>query len=535
MPSPTGKPLNVSRAAAHVENGGSTRGAATTGSGGGATERSKGGAATSRAREELAQKRQDGLWRAEPGPPRRKGMRLGSSIADSIAEEGEEDRDGAGSVPPTVLAMGAVATATDSKSNGGCAAVASMSPSSTPADAAATAATVLDASSSSPAASTTAVAAARHAPAAATSNKPSTPPPADSNQGATSTKKRLANMLRRASSAEYSPREGRFERKESRPGIRRNSHEHGEASVAATSSGTIVDAAGSDGKRSASKEGASIALSEAERALQAAQEEADRLKKEAMRAVSAAAAVKASGQHKEADVVASKGMTKREKQRALAEADEAAARAATEAREAAEKAAAAAQEEADRLKFEMERLAAAEEAAAEAARATPQAAWDAMERILMACVSRAERREACMRAAPPETDAPWREKDEHSLGRARDALELAQAHLQETTQALRVSTTASADLLGAVASDIASYRERKERWNKEVDSLARKVEEACVEEAKCQASVEKLEQAKARAEAAIARDAAIASEAIAQALKQKVMEAIKAIEQMEGD
>ena len=44
-----------------------------------------------------------------------------------------------------------------------------------------------------------------------------------------------------------------------------------------------------------------------------------------------------------------------------------------------------------------------------------------------------------------------------------------------------------------------------------------------------------LEQAKARAEAAIARDAAIASEAIAQALKQKVMEAIKAIEQMEGD
>ena len=40
---------------------------------------------------------------------------------------------------------------------------------------------------------------------------------------------------------------------------------------------------------------------------------------------------------------------------------------------------------------------------------------------------------------------------------------------------------------------------------------------------------------KARAEAAIARDAAIASEAIAQALKQKVMEAIKAIEQMEGD
>ena len=49
------------------------------------------------------------------------------------------------------------------------------------------------------------------------------------------------------------------------------------------------------------------------------------------------------------------------------------------------------------------------------------------------------------------------------------------------------------------------------------------------------ASVEKLEQAKARAEAAIARDAAIANEAIAQALKQRVMEAIKAIEQMEGD
>ena len=45
-----------------------------------------------------------------------------------------------------------------------------------------------------------------------------------------------------------------------------------------------------------------------------------------------------------------------------------------------------------------------------------------------------------------------------------------------------------------------------------------------MEEAKCQASVEKLEQAKARAEAAIARDAAIASEAIAQALKQKVMD-----------
>ena len=84
-----------------------------------------------------------------------------------------------------------------------------------------------------------------------------------------------------------------------------------------------------------------------------------------------------------------------------------------------------------------------------------------------------------------------------------------------------------------MADDIASYRERKAVWNKEVDALARKVEEAAEAEDKCRGAVERLEQAKARAAASVTREAAIKSEAAALKLKEKLMEAIKAIEQMQ--
>ena len=270
------------------------------------------------------------------------------------------------------------------------------------------------------------------------------------------------------------------------------------------------------------------------RAAQAAQEEADRLRQEAMKASSAAAAAK-SQKYKEGDVVETKGMTKRMKQKVMLEAEEAAAKAAAEARAAAERAANTAQEEADRLRREMEQAAAKEAAAAEAARGTPQAAETAMDKILTLCMLRSEWRAACEAAAPVETDIAWRDKDEAALGRAVETLEVARQQLLAATEALREATTSSASLLGELAEDVATFREHKKRWNKEVDSLAILVEEATAEEGKCQASVQKLEQIKARAAATVAREMAIKSEAEALVLKRGLMDAIRAIEELDDD
>ena len=270
------------------------------------------------------------------------------------------------------------------------------------------------------------------------------------------------------------------------------------------------------------------------RAAQAAQEEADRLRQEAMKASSAAAAAK-SQKYKEGDVMETKGMTKRMKQKVMLEAEEAAAKAAAEARAAAERAANTAQEEADRLRREMEQAAAKEAAAAEAARGTPQAAETAMDKILTLCMLRSEWRAACEAAAPVETDIAWRDKDEAALGRAVEALEVARQQLLAATEALREATTSSASLLGELAEDVATFREHKKRWNKEVDSLAILVEEATAEEGKCQASVQKLEQIKARAAATVAREMAIKSEAEALVLKRGLMDAIRAIEELDDD
>jgi len=165
---------------------------------------------------------------------------------------------------------------------------------------------------------------------------------------------------------------------------------------------------------------------------------------------------------------------------------------------------------------------------------TPTAAMEAMGKILSVCMTRTELREACEAAAPRRSDVPWGHKDEKQLGKASEALSAAKSCLVEATQALRDKTANSANLLDS-ADDIGSYRERKERWNKEVDSLASQVEEAAGEEGKCRRAVDKLKQRKARAAAAADREAAIKSEAEALALRKKISDAVKAIELLEED
>lgn len=162
----------------------------------------------------------------------------------------------------------------------------------------------------------------------------------------------------------------------------------------------------------------------------------------------------------------------------------------------------------------------------------------AMQKILDTCKARSQHRAACEAAAPPPPsgakDMGWRDMEEQELCKARDELEASKVSLVKATQALRDSTAASSNLLDLVDDDMTSYRQRKERWNAEVDKLARKVEDAAKGEEKYRATVEKLEGAKARASAAIARDAAIKSEAVALALKEKLLTAIDAIEQMDA-
>lgn len=171
--------------------------------------------------------------------------------------------------------------------------------------------------------------------------------------------------------------------------------------------------------------------------------------------------------------------------------------------------------------------------AAQAAQESPRAAMEAMDKIVNVCMTRTAAREACEATAPPESDKPWGEKEDRKLAKAGKALEAAKARLVEATQALRDSTTASAKLLASEDTNSTAYRERKERWSKEVSSLTRKLKEAAEEEETCRRSVQKLEQDKARAAVAITREAAIKSEAVAMARKKKLLDAIKAIEELD--
>ena len=168
------------------------------------------------------------------------------------------------------------------------------------------------------------------------------------------------------------------------------------------------------------------------------------------------------------------------------------------------------------------------EYSAEAARAT-----EAMHKILLACAARTEARVACEAGGSPAADSnAWREEDERGLIAASERLEGAKVRLVEATRALRDMTASSANLLGSVADDIHSYRDAKQRWNREVDTLARRVEEAAREEEQCRGAVHQLEQAKARAAPASSLAGAIESEAVALALKTKLIDAIMAIEQL---
>ena len=83
--------------------------------------------------------------------------------------------------------------------------------------------------------------------------------------------------------------------------------------------------------------------------------------------------------------------------------------------------------------------------AAQAAQESPRAAMEAMDKIVNVCMTRTAAREACEATAPPESDKPWGEKEDRKLAKAGKALEAAKARLVEATQALRDSTTASAN------------------------------------------------------------------------------------------
>lgn len=171
--------------------------------------------------------------------------------------------------------------------------------------------------------------------------------------------------------------------------------------------------------------------------------------------------------------------------------------------------------------------------AAWASDATPDSAMEATEKILRVCVSRTEARKACEAAAPREADAPWGDTDVLNLERASEAFKAAKARLVVATQALRDKTAQSNHLLDAVGTDIVSYRERKERWNMEVDTLVRTVEEASAEEEWCRGAMRELEEARVRAAATRSREVAIRSEAAALELKKDLMDAIRAIEQLQ--
>ena len=101
----------------------------------------------------------------------------------------------------------------------------------------------------------------------------------------------------------------------------------------------------------------------------------------------------------------------------------------------------------------------------------------AMDKITMACTTHTEAREACEAAAPRGADKPWGDKEEKKMAKASKALDAAKERLVKATQALQDSTAASAELLGS-ADDVDAYRERKEKWNAEVDTLAHELEEA---------------------------------------------------------
>ena len=166
---------------------------------------------------------------------------------------------------------------------------------------------------------------------------------------------------------------------------------------------------------------------------------------------------------------------------------------------------------------------------------TPKDALEAFNKIAAECVARTEAREACEAAAPRELDTVWRDQDEDELLRARQGLDAAKAQVIEATRVLQESTAASANLISSVADDISSFREQKARLDSELDTLARKVEEAAADEERCRVSVLRLEQTKARAAACAAREAAIRAESAAYALRDKLMDSISAIEQMEKD